>query len=370
MIVLNGNEWVLSLYNNGQGEISSFPMSEYSLRYMSKDGRLILDLTDYNIHGHLKLINFTKLGELDCSSERKLSPLTKEYNDFSRNNITSIDLSECPNLRKFNCSNNVNLTELNISNCSSLTNINVTGCLNLRKVICHNSPYSPTEIIKKAQIPICSYSGCRELGYYNGRCGIHRKHNCKEEGCNSQIHISQEYCSSHRSSCTIFGCSFRTSSPYGYCAYHKKERELERKRELREREREKERERERARAELERKKGPLQEQIAAKENVLMHLISSTKSELISKSIFLAKRKEKEAAYQNYLDNLLTAQKQIVQQVPKKDQLERQEELEKKAKKQLGKKLNDKKIRSLCQTQMELTELEVNLAELEKALLQI
>ncbi|GBB88214.1 hypothetical protein RclHR1_14760006 [Rhizophagus clarus] len=345
MVVLNGLEWALALYNYGQGENNPAPMSEYSLRYMVKDGRQILDLTDYNIRGPLKLIRFTRLKELDCSSERKLSPLTKEYNDYSRNDITGIDLSECPDLRKLNCSNNVNLTILNISNCFNLTNINVTGCLNLCKVICDNSPYFPTEIIEKAKIPFCSYPGCQEAGYYNGRCGIHRKYYCKEEGCKTQIHISQEYCSSHRMSCKIFDCSFRTSSPYNYCIYHKKE--LERKKE-----------------QLFHDKNQLKEQITVKENILMQLIGSTKSELVSKSIFPAKRKEKEAVYQNYLDKLLTIQKQIVQQLPSQIQLEQQ------AKKHLSKKLSEKKIQNLCQAQMELTKLEIDLAELEKKLLQI
>jgi hypothetical protein len=374
MIVIDGHEWAKALFNNGRTKFGSPLISEYSLRYMIKGGQECLDLTDYNIHGPLKLKNFNNLRVFDCSSERKLNPLTNYFNDDSRNNITSLDLSECPKLTKLNCSSNSRLTELNISNCSNLTNINVVGC-KLRKVICNNSPYSPKEMIEKSEMNFCSYAGCREVA---GNCDAHRMHYCKEEGCDIQIIISREYCSSHRSNCVIYGCSFRTSSPRNYCAYHKKEKELEQERERkraqeqeRERKRAQEREKKRVREELERKKdqllhekNQLQEQIAVKENTLTQLIDSTKSELVSKSIFPVKRREKEAAYQNYLDNLLTIQKQFAQKTPRQIQLEQQ------AKKYLSKKLSEKKIQSLCQTQMELTKLEVNLAELEKKLLQI
>jgi len=368
MVVINGHEWAPALYNYGTGQIGSTLMSEYSLRYIIKNKQQFLDLTDYDINGPLKLKNFTNLGTLDCSSERKLNPLTKYYNDDSRNNITILDLSECSGLKKLNCSGNKELTELNIRNCSNLTNINVIGCHSLRKVICDNSLYSSTEIIEKTKMSFCTYTGCREVA---GHCDMHRMHYCKEEGCDSQIYVSQEYCSYHRSSCIISGCSFRTSSPYNYCAYHKKEREIEQERERkraqeqeRERKRAQEQERERKRDQLLHEKNQLQEQIAAKEDVLMQLINSSKSELVSKSMFSVKRKEKEAAYQNYLDSLLTVQKQFAQQMPKQIQLEQQ------AKKHLSKKLSEEKIQSLCQTQMELTKLEVNLAELEKKLLQI
>ena len=37
----------------------------------------LLDLKDYHVHGPLKLEDFTNLGELICSSERKWNPLTK-----------------------------------------------------------------------------------------------------------------------------------------------------------------------------------------------------------------------------------------------------------------------------------------------------
>src|SRR5438034_11613208 len=131
MVVINGHEWAPALYHYGQ-TASTFSMCEYSLRYMTKNNQQFLDLTDYDIGGPLKLINFTNLGVLDCSSERKLNPLTNYYNDNYRNKITILDLSECSMLRKLNCSGNHTLTDLNISNCYNLTNINLIGCYRLR----------------------------------------------------------------------------------------------------------------------------------------------------------------------------------------------------------------------------------------------
>src|SRR5581483_12351965 len=147
MIVIDQREWAHALYSSdGAGVVGSTNMSEYTLRYIKKNDIECLDLTDYNIRDALKLKGFTYLGELDCSSELKLNLITKDYNDHSRNDITSLDLSECPNLRKLNCSGNTYLTILNIRNCSNLKEINVIGCRYLSVVICDNTPYSSTEI--------------------------------------------------------------------------------------------------------------------------------------------------------------------------------------------------------------------------------
>ncbi|RIB07141.1 hypothetical protein C2G38_2046252 [Gigaspora rosea] len=156
---------------------------------------------------------------------------------------------------------------------------------------------------------------------------MHQRHCCKEEGCNSQIYISKEYCSDHQSICKISGCSFRVPLN-SECAYHERLRQL-------------------------------REQKVIKENLLNRLISSVKNELHSKSIFSAKRTKREETYQNYLDRLLDAQKQSNQQVSLEVQLG------KKGKECLIKKLGDKKIQNLCQTQMELTNLEKYLVELEE-----
>ncbi|CAG8491290.1 17298_t:CDS:2 [Gigaspora rosea] len=284
MLIIDHHKWASALDDYGLIKHGKHRggavMTEQSLRYKIKNGREFLDLTDYNIHGHLKLKNFNNLGELNCSSERKLNTLTKGYNDHTRNNITCLDLSECPGLIKLDCSSNVELTELNIGNCSNLESINVIGCLGLSKVICDNTPHSPEKIIEQAK--------------------SHSRHCCKEEGCNSQIYISKEYCSDHQSICKISGCSFRVPLN-SECAYH------ERLRQLREQ----------------------------------------------------KRTKREETYQNYLDRLLDAQKQSNQQVSLEVQLG------KKGKECLIKKLGDKKIQNLCQTQMELTNLEKYLVELEE-----
>ncbi|CAG8720576.1 6124_t:CDS:1 [Racocetra persica] len=215
MLVINGYEWKSAL----NGSVAS----ENSLRYNIRNGRECLDLTDYNIDGYLKLTNFANLEELDCSSKRKYHPRT---NDHCRNHIIGLDLSGCFGLIELNCSENAELTELNIRNCSNLQKINILGCPKLSKVICDNTPYSPTKIIEKSKLFPCFNGGCKNAASYNGHCDMHQS--CKEEGCNSYIHISKEYCSSHQSICIILDCSSRAPL-YGECAYHQnKHRCLER----------------------------------------------------------------------------------------------------------------------------------------------
>ncbi|CAG8816381.1 43978_t:CDS:2, partial [Gigaspora margarita] len=144
---------------------------------------------------------YIKNRELNCYVERKFNPLTNDYNDHTRNNITILDLSECPELIKLDCSSNVELTELNIMNCSNLESINIIGCPGLSKVICDNTPHSPEKIIEQAKKSFCMNQECREVAYYNGYCNKHRKHCCKKKGCNSQIYVSIEYCIIHRKHC-------------------------------------------------------------------------------------------------------------------------------------------------------------------------
>ncbi|CAG8682935.1 11970_t:CDS:1, partial [Cetraspora pellucida] len=252
----------------------------------------------------------------------------------------------------------------------------------------HNTHYSPAEIIKISEMSFCSNSECREVAYYNEYCKKHRRHCCKEKGCNLQISISEEYCTSHQSICKISGCSSRTSLNSD-CAYHKRKREMEQERLRQERKIEQERlrqerkiEQERMRQEKEREermrrereieqermrqiarkqellyeRNQLHQQISVKENMLNQLISSAKSKLCSKSILPAKKRKKETTYQNYLANLLDAQKRT-QFGPN----------EVKEKKCLIKKLSNETVQNLCRAQMELNKLEVNLAELERKL---
>ncbi|CAG8764880.1 13625_t:CDS:2, partial [Racocetra fulgida] len=178
--------------------------SEQSLRYSIRNGREFLDLTDYNIEGYLKLKNFINLEVLDCSSARKSFPRT---NDHCRNHIIGLDLSGCPGLIELNCSENAELTELNIKNCFNLQKINVLGCPKLRKVICDNTPHSPTEIIKESKRFPCLTDGCKRAASNNGHCDMHQS--CKARGCDSYIHISKTYCSSHQSICIIPDCPSR-----------------------------------------------------------------------------------------------------------------------------------------------------------------
>ncbi|CAG8753803.1 28748_t:CDS:2, partial [Gigaspora margarita] len=186
MPIIDGHEWAPAL-------VWKHGITEQSLRYKIKDDREFLDLTDYNIQGHLQLINFYRLRELNCSS-----PL-KKYYEHARNNITSLDLSGCGGLKKLDCSSNEGLTVLNIRNCSNLVSINVVGCLGLSKVICDNTPYSPEKIIEQTKMSFCLIVQCQEVAYFNGYCEMHRRHCCKEEGCNLQINISKEYCLYHQS---------------------------------------------------------------------------------------------------------------------------------------------------------------------------
>ncbi|CAG8729738.1 31852_t:CDS:2 [Gigaspora margarita] len=284
-------------------------ISEQSLRYKIKDG------------------------ELNCSSKRKFNELTKDYNDYTRNNITILDLSECPGLIKLDCSSNVGLIVLNIRNCSSLVNINVVGCLGLRKVICDNTPHFPEKIIEQAKISFCLNQECREIYISKEYCNMHQKHCCKEEGCNLQIYISKEYCNMHvvKKKDVIHRSIFRKNIVICIRNTVVKKKDGE----------------------------TIVWQKVIKENLLKQLISSVKSELHSKSIFPAKQTKREEVYQNYLNRLLDAQKQSDQQVSL------QILLGKKGEECLTKKLGDEKIKNICQTQMELTKLEKDLVKLEE-----
>ncbi|KAF0469301.1 hypothetical protein F8M41_025580 [Gigaspora margarita] len=366
MLVIDLHKWASAL--DGYGLIKhgkhrgGAVISEQSLRYKIKDGREFLDLTNYNIHGHLKLKNFNNLGELNCSSERKFNELTKDYNDYTRNNITILDLSECPGLIKLDCSSNVGLIVLNIRNCSNLVNINVVGCLGLRKIICDNTPHSPEKIIEQVKGSFCLNQECREMAYYNGYCNMHRRHCCKEKGCNSQIYISKEYCNMHQKHCCKDeGCNLQIYISKEYCNMHRKHYckekgwnsqiyiseeycNMHQKHCCKE-------EGCNSQIYISKKYCSAHQSICKMPGCSFRVPLNIKSELHSKSIFPAKQTKREEPYQNYLDRLLDAQKQSDQQVSLKLLLG------KKGEECLTKKLGDEKIKSICQTQMELTKLE-------------
>ncbi len=76
--------------------------------------------------------------------------------DMSRNRLTTLDVSQCPNLTELNCSYG-SLTNLNVSGCAKLKNLNcrgneltfldVSGCVSLTKLDCSlNMMKSPDDV--------------------------------------------------------------------------------------------------------------------------------------------------------------------------------------------------------------------------------
>ena len=94
--------------------------------------------------------SFCDLTSLDLSGCPNLESL-----DCGYNNLTSLDLSRCPKLTDLDCQDN-NLASLDVSGCSelgtlrcegnNLTSLNVSGCLSLRTVICHYNDLTSLDI--------------------------------------------------------------------------------------------------------------------------------------------------------------------------------------------------------------------------------
>lgn len=94
--------------------------------------------------------SFCDLTSLDLSGCPNLESL-----DCGYNNLTSLDLSRCPKLTDLDCRDN-NLASLDVSGCSelgtlrcegnNLTSLNVSGCLSLRTVICHYNDLTSLDI--------------------------------------------------------------------------------------------------------------------------------------------------------------------------------------------------------------------------------
>lgn len=109
--------------------------------------------------------SFCDLTSLDLSGCPNLESL-----DCGYNNLTSLDLSRCPKLTDLDCQDN-NLASLDVSGCSelgtlrcegnNLTSLNVSGCLSLRTVICHYNDLTSLDI-----------SGCPSLK--NLKCSQNR----------------------------------------------------------------------------------------------------------------------------------------------------------------------------------------------------
>ena len=94
--------------------------------------------------------SFCDLTSLDLSGCPNLESL-----DCGYNNLTSLDLSRCPKLTDLDCQDN-NLASLDVSGCSelgtlrcegnNLTSLNVSGCLSLRTVICYYNDLTSLDI--------------------------------------------------------------------------------------------------------------------------------------------------------------------------------------------------------------------------------
>ncbi|WNE41911.1 MAG: hypothetical protein AD073_000246 [Mycoplasmataceae bacterium] len=296
MVEINALEWgATSSKNNKYNEYSFRLMSEYSLRYSTKNGKENLDLVGYGISGHLKLKNFNNLFSLDCSSNEKIDDKTlSRMSVGSNNNITSLDLSDCKSLRSINCSGNDELIKLDISNCKYLEDINLVGCLKLKTFIFDSNIHSESELIKKTKMSFCKDFSCKKSVDNEKYCKDHvdkyRTHSCKYEGCNLLINISKEYCKNHVLLCSIDNCLNRMDRYQKYCDYHQNKVKLEKLLTIKKRH-------------LETKESDIE----SKNSELSSTLDLIKRKLISKSIFSSKKQKREQIYLLSFENFLEYQ---------------------------------------------------------------
>lgn len=113
--------------------------------------------------------SFCDLTSLDLSGCPNLESL-----DCGYNNLTSLDLSRCPKLTDLDCRDN-NLASLDVSGCSelgtlrcegnNLTSLNVSGCLSLRTVNCNYNYLTSLDlsVCPNLESLICQYNDLTSL---------------------------------------------------------------------------------------------------------------------------------------------------------------------------------------------------------------
>jgi Leucine-rich repeat (LRR) protein len=130
--MVNAQEWLDE--NFPQNEESGLPGYEG----LKRNEIEVLDLRNeegisITLEGSLKLVGFDNLEKLDCWEQK----------------LTSLDISDCPNLTELNCSFNQEITKLDLSNssnlvkldcrCNKITKLDLSNCPELEELVClHN----------------------------------------------------------------------------------------------------------------------------------------------------------------------------------------------------------------------------------------
>lgn len=137
------------------------PLNEWYGIEATADGKVTdIDLRNNGLTGAMDLKGLLALEGFVCD----------------KNQVTSIDLSGCYNLRNVNCHNNPNLTSVDVSNClllyevwcndnESLTQLNVSGCISMEYINCYNNQITSLDVsdLKNLRGLICAKNQIQAL---------------------------------------------------------------------------------------------------------------------------------------------------------------------------------------------------------------
>lgn len=151
-----GENWV-----NKTNWCTDRPLNEWYGIEATADGKVTdIDLRNNGLTGAMDLKGLLALEGFVCD----------------KNQVTSIDLSGCYNLRNVSCYNNPNLTSVDVSNClllyevwcndnESLTQLNVSGCISMESINCYNNQITSLDVsdLKNLRGLICAQNQIQAL---------------------------------------------------------------------------------------------------------------------------------------------------------------------------------------------------------------
>lgn len=151
-----GENWV-----NKTNWCTDRPLNEWYGIEATSDGKVTdIDLRNNGLTGAMDLKGLLALEGFVCE----------------KNQVTSIDLSGCYNLRNVSCYNNPNLTSVDVSNClllyevwcndnESLTQLNVSGCISMEYINCYNNQITSLDVsdLKNLRGLICAQNQIQAL---------------------------------------------------------------------------------------------------------------------------------------------------------------------------------------------------------------
>lgn len=163
-----GENWV-----NNTNWCTDAPLSEWYGIEATADGKVTdIDLRNNGLTGAMDLKGLLSLEGFVCDN----------------NQVTSIDLSGCYNLRHLNCYDNLNLTSIDASNClllyevwcngnTNLTSLTLSNCISLQKINVHENKLTALDvsdlinleglICSENQISSLNLRNCKQLGSFS-----------------------------------------------------------------------------------------------------------------------------------------------------------------------------------------------------------